>query len=163
MAAKKSKKKEVPAEEKPEGVFVKADAPSNGLYFDIQGPVYPDGCLHFSPNDLIRYELLQERVQSILQQIGMNILEKEKTASNANKEIERIRTEATSKIAELESTRVGLVSTGKSREEELRKFQEGLGVAYNGLDLTKVSYDSMSGKIFVLDGGELLPVPEPSK
>jgi len=162
MAAKKSKKKEV-IEEKPVERVVETPTVSTGLYFEIQGPTYPDGCLHFSPNDLIRYELLQERVQSTLQQIGMNLLEKEKLANNANKEIERIRIEATAKLAELDSTRVGLVSTGKSREEELRKFQEGLCSAYNGLDMSKISYDSTSGKIFVIEDGGPSPVPEPSK
>lgn len=136
---------------------------STGLTFSIEGPVYLDGCLHFSPNDLIRYELLQERVTSVLQQIGLNTAEKERTANAANKEIERISKEAKDKIAALDGARLSLVSTGKTREEELRKFQLGLGVLYNGLDIQKISYDDSSGRIFVIEEGENRPVPEPEK
>lgn len=162
MAARKSNKKKNGSAEAivatVTGTSVVEKA-SNGLVFGIEGPVYPDGCLHFSPNDLIRYELLQERVQSNLQQIGLNIGEKERVVNNANREIERIRKEANDRVTALEGTRINLVSVGKTREEELRRFQEGLSVAYNGLDLTKTSYDETSGKIFVMEAdGEPQPV-----
>lgn len=162
MAAKKSSKKKNGSAEVIVATVVGAlveEKASNGLVFGIEGPVYPDGCLHFSPNDLIRYELLQERVQSNLQQIGLNMGEKERVANTANREIDRIQKEATARIVALDSARVNLVSVGKTREEELRRFQEGLSVAYNGLDLTKTSYDETSGKIFVMEAdGEPQPV-----
>jgi uncharacterized protein YpuA (DUF1002 family) len=85
--------------------------------------------------------------------------EKERVANTANREIERIQKEANARIAALDGVRVNLVSVGKTREEDLRRFQEGLSVAYNGLDLTKTSYDEISGKIFVMEAdGEPQPV-----
>jgi len=161
MAAKKKSKKNGHAEAIVATVVTDSveEKVSNGLVFGIEGPIYPDGCLHFSPNDLIRYELLQERVQSNLQQIGLNMGEKERVANTANREIERIQKEANARIAALDGVRVNLVSVGKTREEDLRRFQEGLSVAYNGLDLTKTSYDETSGKIFVMEAdGEPQPV-----
>ena len=130
-------------------------APAPQLPYKVDGPVYHEGCMHLSPNDLLRYELLLERVQSNLQGIGMAKLEKENAINNANKEIERIRLECLTKTKSCDERVLQLVSTGKAREEELRRFQVVLSTVYGNIDLTKLSYDDTSGKMF-LEGTPLL-------
>ena len=157
-AAKKSRKKK---EEVQEQSVVAPEAPS--LPFKLEGPAYQEGCVHLSPNDLLRYELLQEKFKSALQDIGLAMAEKERVINYANKEIERIQKEAHAKVAELDHRILQAQGVSKSRERELDVFRKALGESY-ALDFTKVSYDDTSGKLFVVDEtGNTEPVTSEKK
>jgi hypothetical protein len=105
----------------------------------LSGPRFVEGFLHFSPYDLVRYELAQSKVVSSLQAIGLN----------------RAKVEASRRVYEdqlraLDVEVRGLVEESQRCENTLRGLQEELGKTYK-IDLSKITYDDLSGKITILD------------
>lgn len=108
------------------------------------GPVYVEGNLHFSAYDLLRHELAQAKLLNALQAVGLK--QREATAARAEFE-ERMRVFSADLLA--------LQGVARQQEAALRALQAELSADY-GLDVSKVTYDDQSGRIYPL--GE--PVPE---
>jgi hypothetical protein len=102
------------------------------------GPVVVDGFLHFSPVDLLRYELAQAQVLNALQGIGLK-----------KAELERLRAEHEERQRKGQSDLAELTAHARSREVELEALQRELAETYE-LDLTRVTYDDVTGRIMVL-------------
>lgn len=115
----------------------------------IKGPVSVDGQMHMSEQDLFHFELAQERVQSVMQQIQLNTLR----AAD-------IKRQAEEQVRVLTSNNNQLAAIKMMREKELACVREAMYKAYNMLDWTKVSYDDKTGKIFI--DNQPLAMPEGS-
>lgn len=107
------------------------------------GRVDEEGHLCFAREDLMRYELAQARLLNSMQAIRLKKYEIEDKRREMTQALQRMGTEVT-----------GLRVTLKQHEEELRMLQDELGKAY-GVDLSKVSYDDVTGRI-TLDGEPVL-------
>lgn len=108
------------------------------------GPVYDGGFLHFSPFDLTRYELAQQRVMGALQAVGLK-----------NAAIELRKRAFEEELRTLSADAGVLVQEAQKQQQGLLNLQQELAGIYE-LDFSKVTYDDISGRIFLL--GE--PVPE---
>lgn len=104
----------------------------------VKGPVTVDGHMHMSEQDLFHFELAQERIQSVLQQVQLNTLR-----------AAEIKRQAEEQIRTLQSNNNQLAGIKMQREKELKDLRDAMSRAYGGLDWTKVSYDDKTGKIFV--------------
>ncbi|MFO0677065.1 MAG: hypothetical protein U0169_11040 [Polyangiaceae bacterium] len=103
-----------------------------------RGPVLVDGFLHFNQVDLLRYELAQAQVLNALQGIGLK-----------KSELERLRVEHEERQRAGQGELAELTSFARAREFELQALQRELEKTYE-LDLTRVTYDDVSGKIMLL-------------
>ena len=103
-----------------------------------RGPIVVDGFLHFGGEDLLRYELAQAKVLNALQAIGLK-----------RSELEKARVEFTERIRAGQAELQELAMFSSARETELRDLQKELEASY-GLDLSKVTYDDVNGKIRLL-------------
>jgi hypothetical protein len=112
-----------------------------------EGPVFADGFLHFNQVDLLRYELAQAQVLNALQGIGLK-----------KSELERLRVEHEERQRVGQVELAELTSFARGRELELQTLQRELERTYE-LDLTRVTYDDVSGKIMIL--GE--PIERPKR
>lgn len=113
------------------------------------GPVVVDGLLHFSPYDLMRFELAQHKVANAFQASRLKGAELEGLARRFEDERRR-----------LEAERVALAQAASGLEEDLAALRKELEALYQ-LDLTKVVYDNATGKLMVMHEGEAKPVPVP--
>jgi len=102
------------------------------------GPSIIDGFLHFGKEDLLRYELAQAKVLNALQAIGLK-----------RSELDRARVDFTERMRAGHAEVQELSNYSAAREGELRDLQKELATSY-GLDLSKVTYDDVSGKIMML-------------
>ena len=103
--------------------------------------------------------LLQSKVQSSLQSIGLNRAEKERALHAANAAMLKTREECQAKVAKIDQELSLLLTHSTVQEEYLRVFQTALAPVYGNLDLAKISYDETSGRIFQLDeSGVMIPV-----
>jgi hypothetical protein len=115
-----------------------AKAPAAGTSSPlVEGPRYVEGTMHFSPNDLVRYDLYRTRVEHALQQITINRSEAEAVKRRAEEDIRRIQSHSHQ-----------LMNEAKVREEEFKAFQSAIGETYS-LDMKQVSYDDRSGKLYL--------------
>jgi len=103
-----------------------------------EGPSIVDGFLHFGKEDLLRYELAQAKVLNALQAIGLK-----------RSEVERARFDFTERARVGHAEVQDLLRFASAREAELRHLQKELETSY-GLDLSKATYDDVSGKIMML-------------
>jgi hypothetical protein len=117
---------------------VTARAPKKKKPAKAGGPAIVDGFLHFSQVDLLRYELAQAQVLNALQGIGLK-----------KSELERLRVEHEERQRKGQAELAELTAFTRARELELEALQRELEKTYE-LDLTRVTYDDVSGKIMVL-------------
>lgn len=103
------------------------------------GRVNEDGHLCFEKLDLLRYELARHRVVNDSQAIRLKKAEIDAAKRELAQAIQRLSTEVTA-----------LKMSQREREKELKALQDELGGSY-GIDLSKMSYDDMTGRIY-LDG-----------
>jgi len=106
---------------------------------ELSGPIIFDDYLYFSPLDLTRYELAQHKLANSLQGIKLK-----------QAEIERVRKKAEDDIRTLNTAILQLQSTVKIQEQELKELQESIGELYK-IDMSVVSYDDKTGKLFIED------------
>lgn len=115
------------------------------LELDVQGPVYHDGVKHFSPHDLLKYDLAQSKVQLAVQATQLKVAEIEQLKVNFERAVGILRQQ----MAEL---------TVQQRQSEgaLRTLQGQIEQAYD-IKLNEVTYDDVSGRI------RMLPKPDEAK
>lgn len=126
------------AKKKDNGVAVVSAEPTP-LAYSVQGPIYVDEALHFSPNDLVRFELAQHKMANSLQSIALK-----------RAEIVQFRSEMSQRARSLDSDLAQLMTISKSIEEAFLAYRAELEKQYK-VDFSKTSYDDASGRINVLE------------
>jgi hypothetical protein len=106
------------------------------------GPDFHDGEPHFSPFDLARFELAQDRVVIIQQAIELRRRDAE--------EADRLHREKMHGIA-IETAKLRALK--ERRDQELRALRAELSTLYD-LDLARITYDDETGRIRHLPEGE---------
>lgn len=101
----------------------------------------------FSEIDLYKYELYQAKVAKSLNLINLKRYECELLKKNAEEQLRLIKDDATNKLKKFNDELKILIEQAKIEEEKLRNLQQYLGGKYK-VDLSKISYDDETGKIF---------------
>lgn len=161
-----AKKKSAPKKASGASPVVQPEAPEGAgspettpVPYRVEGPVVIDGFKCLSSNDLIRLDLLLEKTlhcKSLQRAIAGDIA---RIKTEATEQVDRITREANGKIQSL-TQQVAVHGAEQPRlEAELEAYRQALAGAYD-LDMSRVSYDDRSGKIFVdTGGGHRSPVP----
>lgn len=101
------------------------------------GPVIVEGVMHLSPFDLTRYELAQHKVTGALQALGMK-----------QRDIELAKRDFEARLAAMGNEATELMQVSQRQQQDLLALQNELAALYS-LDFSQVTYDDVSGKIFV--------------
>jgi cell division protein FtsB len=109
---------------------------------EIMGPVFIDGAIHFSPKDLLRYDLIRVKIESTAK--DLDLLQKEDAIARLLYE---------KKIRELQDRQNVLNARMHQLKAESDRIR-GLVEAKYHLDMTKVAYDDVTGKLTRLDTGQ---------
>jgi len=115
---------------------------------DIKGPVVFNGCIHFSPYDLKRYEVIRYQLISLNQSLTLKKFEQE-----------RIEMQYKNIVANFQNENQKIVDNIRNKEEEFKQLQKEIETLYN-LSIDNLSYDERSGRLrvngqnIILDNGE---------
>ena len=107
-------------------------------FYGFTGPEYPEGIMHMSPMDLMKFELAQAKAANMSQAAMLKRKEMEDFQRHFNERMHQLRQEQ----SQLEVGRKDAVKAFDVAKVELQE-------AY-GMDLTKIIYDDQSGKIHVI-------------
>lgn len=105
------------------------------------GPDHRDGEMYFSPHDLVRFELAQERVVNVDQAIEL----RRREASEAQRQHDARMQSIAVEVAKLRALK-------SKREDALRDLRAELAKVYD-LDLARITYDDETGLIRILPEG----------
>lgn len=104
-----------------------------------KGPQWIDGDLYFGREDLLEYELAQERLKQVALQEKIHKLEKDVLTLQAS--VQQVQAQLTfhNKAEITEKTKKKLV-------DELKTLQDSYQMEYN-IDLGKITYNNITGRI----------------
>ena len=115
--------------------------------YNFEGPVFPEGVMHLSPMDLMKFELVQAKAANLAQAVVLK--------RNEMDEYQRVFTDRMHRLRqEVSQYSVGV----KDSQNALNVAKAELQEAY-GIDLTTIVYDDLSGKVHLLqDSGSPIPL-----